>query len=188
MNQQDFIRSYKTLRDRLGKRQITDQYIDFVAEKFKVENWLEDIAREVFEDFSVADPYKVDISAGAITGLYWAKVRDKKKNSFEKVPCSKGLCNGQGLVILYQDNYIDAKLGNYGYLELAYSCVCMIGYDQPKDIKRFDYEMLNKGWKVKKESVYSKIDFADDQNSMIKRKEFYKELNKLSEEKKSWVN
>jgi hypothetical protein len=94
-----------------------------------------------------------------------------------KYSCEQFIKQKKYDIIIYQDNYYDNKIGDYGYCEMAFRCVCMLGQDVPKTITKYSQKAIDNGWKIKRDSVFTKELFQEAlKQNFEKKKEFNKKL------------
>lgn len=151
MNTHDFQETWKVVRDRLGKRAITDKYIEYNSDLSK--NWNEKIVQEMFAELSSANPSKTELDVSQIKSIYWSKFRDAEspKNGSLK-ECSHGICNGFGIVIAEREKPL---YGVNGYTEeCAFRCTCFMGNNHSDRITKWSEEKKLERWLIKQDSVY----------------------------------
>ena len=153
-----FVACYKDARNILGKRQITDQYIENAAFRFKAKIWDESIFIDMFDELKVENPLKVDISANAIRTDYWKRYYEKNTDKAEWQQCKKGLCDGYGIVpALNKDD-----------LEYAFKCSCFLG-QQIKGLATWGDDCIRRGYKLR----FEQQDTLSTNNEEDCRKEYY---------------
>ena len=79
-----FVQEYKNTAKILGKRQITDAYIDNVAVAMGANSFNNAAVRMVFNKLRLADPYKVSLDGDTLRRLYYrayAEIQPKESIS-----------------------------------------------------------------------------------------------------------
>lgn len=141
---------YKNTRDLLGKRLITDMYIDNAATFANVSSKNDSILKEIFEELNISNPYKVDLSIHSIMNDYFKKLGPSftpTNHSEGPIHCTDGICDGFGIV--------DASIYKNGYRsDYIFECTCPLGYR--KGLEKWMTSLIARGFVIDETKIYSK--------------------------------
>lgn len=138
-----FIEGYKELRNIMGKKMITDGYIEHAAIKIKAEKLDDTIIETMFDRLKALDPYKADISANTIARSY--RIEEAKRNRVSGKSdingailkqCQDGRCNKSGYLSVWMP---DGR-------ETVFSCNCDYGEDIREILPEWNEKYLESGY------------------------------------------
>lgn len=158
-----FINGYKELRNTLGKRSITDLYIENACEHTKGHLKNETILKEVFTELSLENPSKVDIDSNSINRVYWRKYHEQNTTDNDSQQCRYNLCDGHGVVPALDE------VGN----DYAFRCNCFLG-ENLIGIPRWGEMYIRQGYNLKHGSEGFKS--AGNTDACKREYFFFKEL------------
>lgn len=149
-----FIGLWITARNVLGKKLITDEYINYNANALNVRFWDEDVVDRIFSQIMQEDPYKADISAQSIRTAYYKLSSPAQIGCGE---CKHDLCDGSGYVGV--EKLVDGK-----WYEYFCRCSCDAGRAIKPSRKFNGMDYTIKDWSISLEGYRLRFDLREMKN------------------------